>query len=200
MRAAKQQMMLKGNCVGLLGGSFNPPHGGHVHITDQAIQAFCLHKVWWLVTPGNPLKSKRPISIDIRVSECRKLVKKPKVYVSDLEVTLNTQFTAETLRKLFKCYPGVHFVWLMGADNLVNFHKWDQWTWIMENIPIGVMARPGEQVKAGLSKAASRYRKFRVKSASAAAIPFMKAPAWSLLGGPMRSVSSSEIRLRGRQK
>lgn len=190
-------MLFKGNTIGLLGGSFNPPHAGHVHITNQALQAFNLQMVLWLVSPGNPLKSKSPVSVQIRVAECRKIIRSPKVFVSDIENSLKTHLTAKTLQKIFECYPGVRFVWLMGADNLVDFHKWDRWTWIMENIPVGVMARPGEQVRAGLSKTAMKYKKFRVKAANAAALPFMNAPAWSLLGGPMRDVSSTEIRSHG---
>ena len=147
-----------------------------------------------------PLKSKSLLSLDTRINECRKIIQNPKVFVSDIESRLSTYFTVETLRKLYRLYPGVRFIWLMGADNLVNFHKWDEWTWIMENIPVGVMARPGEQVRAGLSQTAKRYQKFRVKASQAAAIPFMTAPAWSLLGGPMQDLSSSEIRSYGRRK
>ena len=194
MVSVQKQMMLEGTTVGLLGGSFNPPHVGHVHITDQAFRAFNLQKIWWLVSPGNPLKATSPESIDIRVNNCKKITRDSRVFVSDIEYRFKTNFTAETLRKLYKFYPRIRFVWLMGADNLVNFHKWDQWSWIMENIPVGVMARPGEQVKAGLSQTAFRYRRFRVKAASAAAMPMMKAPAWSILGGPMKNVSSSQIR------
>ena len=197
MEFGKKQKMLTGTSVGLLGGSFDPPHFGHVHITNQALQAFGLNKVWWLVSPGNPLKAKEPSSLLKRVNECKKIIQHPKVLVSDIENRLHTHFTAQTLRRLYILYPGVRFVWLMGADNLSNFHNWEEWTWIMENIPIGVMARPGEQIKAGLSQTASRYRRFRVKSYNASAIPFMKAPAWSLLGGPMKAVSSSKIRLDG---
>ena len=189
--------MLMGTTIGLLGGSFDPPHSGHVHITNQALQTLSLNKIWWLVSPGNPLKPKGPLSLIKRVNECKKIVQNPNVVVSDIEVRLNTYFTAHTLRKLFTLYPRARFVWLMGADNLTNFHNWEEWTWIMENIPLGIMARPGEQVKAGLSQTALRYRRFRVNSYNASAIPFMRAPAWSLLGGPMRDVSSTKIRSTG---
>mgnify|MGYP001965991848 CR=1 FL=1 len=197
MLAAKRHMITGCKTIGLLGGSFNPPHMGHVHITNQALKSFQLQKVCWLVSPGNPLKLKSAVSVDKRVNQCRNIVHNPYIEISDIENKLNTCFTAETLRKLFVIYPEVRFVWLMGADNLVNFHKWDQWTWIMENIPVGVMARPGEQVKAGLSKAAVRYRKFRVKASDAATIPFLTAPAWSLLGGPTKDMSSTKMRSKG---
>lgn len=193
----EKQTMLTGTTVGLLGGSFDPPHSGHVHITNQAFQAFGLHRIWWLVSPQNPLKDKKPSSLALRVNKCKNIVQHPKVFVSDIEGRLNTHVTAQTLRKLYLLYPGVRFVWLMGADNLSNFHNWEEWTWIMENIPIGIMARPGEQVKAGLSQTALRYRRFRVKSYNAAALPFMRAPAWSLLGGPVKDISSTKIRSEG---
>lgn len=189
--------MLKGVTVGLLGGSFDPPHSGHVHITNQALKAFGLNKIWWLVSPQNPLKENEPSSIVRRVNECKKIIQHPKVLVSDIESHLDTHVTAQTLRKLYILYPGVRFVWLMGADNLSNFHNWQEWTWIIENIPVGIMARPGDQVKAGLSRTALRYRRYRVKSYNALALPFMRAPAWSLLGGPMSNISSTEIRSNG---
>ena len=122
MRAVKKKIILPGTTVGLLGGSFNPPHIGHVHITEQALKAFRLQNIWWLVSPGNPLKENRPDSVDSRIYRCRKIMQNPKVFISDIERQLGTRFTAETLRKLFKLYPGVRFTWLMGADNLSNFH------------------------------------------------------------------------------
>ena len=197
MRAEKKQRMLKGITVGLLGGSFDPPHLGHVHITNQAFQAFGLNKIWWLVSPGNPLKAKQPSSLIKRVEECKKIIQQPKVLVSDIETRLNSDFTAKTIRKLYILYPGIRFVWLMGADNLSNFHNWKEWTWIMENIPIGIMARPDDKVKAAFSPAALRYRRFRVKSHNTLALPFMRPPAWSLLGGPTSNISSTKIRSSG---
>ena len=178
MIAARQHGSSKGVNIGLLGGSFDPPHLGHVHITHQALKGFGLHQVWWLVSPRNPLKSIDPVALETRLYECQKIIQNPRVIVSDIEGRLRTQSTAGTLRKLLILYPKIRFVWLMGADNLVNFHKWDQWTWIMESVPVGVMARPGEQVKAGLSRTALRYQKFRLKAADAGSLPFSKAPIW----------------------
>jgi len=193
----KKLTILSRTTIGLLGGSFDPPHKGHVHITNQALKAFGLNKIWWLVSPRNPLKSENPASIAKRIMECKKIINHPKVLVSDIETRLKTRFTADTLKKLYQLYPNIRFIWLMGADNLGNFHQWEDWTWIMENIPVGIMARPGEQVKAGLSLAATRYKKFRIHASTAASLPFRHAPAWSLLGGPMRAVSSTQIRSRG---
>ena len=117
--------------------------------------------------------------------------------MSDVEARLGTRYTAQTLGKLFEIYPGVNFVWLMGADNLADFHRWDRWDWIMENVPIGVMSRPGDQIAAGLSPAARRYGRFRLSSRRAAALPWRKPPCWSLLTGKMLDISSTEIRERG---
>ena len=97
MSAAKKQGMLAGTTIGLLGGSFDPPHTGHVHITNQALQAFGLNKVWWLVSPGNPLKAQRPVPLLKRIEECKKIIQHPKVSISDIETRLNTHCTAETL-------------------------------------------------------------------------------------------------------
>ena len=99
--------------------------------------------------------------------------------------------------KLQHIYPGVKFVWLMGADNLVNFHHWDEWNWIVKNVPIGVLARPGEQIKAGLSPAAVRYRHFRIPAEESFRLSNLTPPAWTLLIGPMRNISSTELREKG---
>ena len=188
---------IPGNVIGLLGGSFDPPHVGHVHITRQALQAFGLSKIWWLVSPGNPLKNSGPADFYKRYKACKSLTANPLVSITDLELRLGSTFTADTLFKLKAIYPGVKFVWLMGADNLVNFHRWDNWDWIMHNVPIGVMARPGEQIKAALSPAAIKYRKFRIPSHHSPKLSYYNGPAWSLLIGPMRDISSTEIRLQG---
>ena len=183
--------------VGLLGGSFDPPHEGHLHITDQAFKAFNLDKIWWLVSPGNPLKLSEPVSREKRIEACNKLINNSNVLVSDIEYQLNTRYTADTIKGLHRLYPKISFVWLMGADNLVVFHHWENWNWIMENIPLGFMARPGEQIKAGLSKTATRYRRYRLFQCKAGLLARLKPPAWSLIGGPMQSLSSSQIRSKG---
>ena len=183
--------------VGLLGGSFDPPHAGHVHITHQALQRFGLDRVWWLVSPGNPLKAKGPAPLDRRMAACREIMQHPKVEVTDIEARMETRFTADTLEKLLSVYPDVNFVWLMGADNLVGFHKWDRWEWIFENVPIGVTARPGEHFKAEASLAAQKYSKARLATNLAKKLPSQKPPVWCLLEGPTVNISSSEIRADG---
>ncbi len=183
-----------GMTIGLLGGSFDPPHAGHVHITRQALRRFGLDRVWWLVSPGNPLKDNAPASMARRVLASRAIMQHPKVEISDIEARLGTRYTADTVRALMRLYPRVRFTWLMGADNLASFHKWQHWQWIAQNIRIGVMARPGEQIKAGLSPMARQFARYRVPPASLAHAP---APAWALITGPMRDISSTDIRRRG---
>ncbi|WGI22668.1 nicotinate-nucleotide adenylyltransferase [Amylibacter sp. IMCC11727] len=187
----------QGQRIGLLGGSFDPPHAGHLHITKQALKRFQLDRVWWMVTPGNPLKKRGPAEIGRRVQACLDLVDDPRILVTDIETRLGTRYTAATLQALLPRYRGVRFVWLMGSDSLADFHRWKDWNWIMETVPIGVMARPGEQLAAGGSRAARRYAQHRVQARRAEALPFREAPAWCLLNGPMVDLSSTEIRARG---
>ena len=188
----------KGLRIGLLGGSFDPPHSGHMHISKWAIKEFSLDRIWWLVSPGNPLKKDAPADLDRRLSACNKLVNHPKVIVTDLERVFNTRYTAQTLTSLKSQYRGVRFVWLMGADNLAEFHKWDRWQDIMHMLPVGVMARPNQQLAANCSPAARIFRESRLSARSSTALPFKEAPSWSLLTGPMDDESSSKIRAKGK--
>ncbi|MEM7240401.1 MAG: nicotinate-nucleotide adenylyltransferase [Pseudomonadota bacterium] len=183
--------------IGLLGGSFDPPHAGHLHITAWALKRLALDQVWWLVSPGNPLKDRGPAGIEARLAACRTIVTHPRVRVSDVESQLKTRFTADTLAALADRLGGVRFVWLMGADNLASFHRWDRWSWIAENVPIGVLARPGEQLRAGLSPMARRYARFRLPEPRAAELGHGIAPQWVLLTGPMSAQSSTALRTEG---
>lgn len=186
-----------GQVIGLLGGSFDPAHQGHVHITREALKRFGLDRVWWLVTPGNPLKTHGPAPIQARLARARQVMQHPRVEVTDLETHTRTRFTAETLEALQALYPGVRFVWLMGADNLAGFHRWERWDWIMQNVPVGVIARPGERGAARLSPAAERFALARIPGRRARLLSRAGAPAWSLINVPMMDVSSSQIRARG---
>ena len=183
-----------GMCIGLLGGSFDPPHQGHVHITIEALKRFGLDEVWWLVSPGNPLKAHGPAPLAKRMAAARSVMQHPRVRVTDIEARLGTRFTAKTLEALFHHYPGVRFVWLMGADNLAGFHHWDRWDWIMENVPVGVLARPGQRISARMSPAASRYRRYRLRGREAARLCVAEAPAWCFVNVPMIDISSTRLR------
>jgi nicotinate-nucleotide adenylyltransferase len=187
----------QGQTIGLLGGSFDPPHGGHVHISKQALNRFGLDRVWWLVSPGNPLKPKGPADFARRMAACRRLVVHPRIQVSDIEARFGTTYTAQTLARLLPLYPGVRFVWLMGADNLAQFHHWDDWRGIVASVPIGVLARSGEVVRAGLSPAARAYGQYRQPAHQSAALVHHKPPCWAMVTGPTVDISSTQIRDRG---
>ncbi len=186
-----------GQAIGLLGGSFDPPHRGHVALTLAALKRFGLDRVWWLVSPGNPLKPRGPAPLDQRVAAARRLMRHPRVAVTGVEARLGSRFTADTVAALTRRYPGVRFVWLMGSDNMATFHHWERWRWIMENVPVAVLARPGGQLKAGLSPAATAYRRFRLPQSGARLLAACEPPCWVLLTGPMLPHSSSEIRRQG---
>ncbi len=183
--------------IGLLGGSFDPPHAGHAHITREALKRFRLDQVWWLVSPGNPLKAGAPAPLAERVAAARAVIDHPRVRISDFEARAGTRFTAETLAALMARNPGVRFVWLMGADNLAQLHRWQNWRWIMNNVPVGVLARPAGRISARTSAAANRYARYRLRGREAALLAQMEPPAWCFINLPMVELSSSEIRARG---
>ena len=186
-----------GRVVGLLGGSFDPPHPGHVHITKEALKRFGLDHAWWLVSPGNPLKAHGPAPLSDRLQAARAMMQHPRVVVTDAEARLGTRYTAQTLVALRGLYPSVRFVWLMGADNLAQFHLWQDWRWIMDHVPVGVMARPGDRIAARLSKAARIYHHAELPSSASHILGRAATPAWSFVNLPMSDQSSSAIRARG---
>lgn len=187
-----------GMTIGLLGGSFDPPHAGHAHITREALKRFGLDQVWWLVTPGNPLKPRGPAPLALRIAAAKRLMTHPKVRVTDLESRLGTRFTAETLTSLAARYRGVRFVWLMGADNLAGFHHWDRWRDIFQLVPIGILARPGQRISARMSPAASRFERARLRGREAACLGQASLPAWCFVNVPMVNISSTDLRASGR--
>jgi nicotinate-nucleotide adenylyltransferase len=184
--------------VGLLGGSFDPPHSGHALITRRALRRFGLDYVWWLVSPGNPLKEEGPASMERRLKACRALMHHPRVVFTDIEARLGTRYTADTLSAIKAHYPDVRFMWLMGADNLADFHRWENWRGIIESMPLGVLSRPGDQIAAGLSPTAQAYAFARRPVHEAHALIYQPPPAWCLLSGPMLEISSTDIRRDGR--
>ncbi|MEL6464337.1 MAG: nicotinate-nucleotide adenylyltransferase [Pseudomonadota bacterium] len=187
-----------GQIIGLLGGSFDPAHGGHVHITREAMKRFGLTHVWWLVSPGNPLKARGPAPLADRMVRARRLMQHPRVLVTDVEARLGTRYTAQTLAALMRRYAGVRFVWLMGADNLAQFHLWQDWTWIMENVPVGVLARPGDRISARMSPAARLYRPYKIGGRASHILGRADPPAWCFVNVAMTAESSTAIRAKGR--
>ncbi|MCM2561720.1 nicotinate-nucleotide adenylyltransferase [Lutimaribacter sp. EGI FJ00015] len=186
-----------GESVGLLGGSFDPAHEGHAHITREALRRFGLDQVWWVVSPGNPLKAKGPATLAHRMARARAVMDHPRVTVTDIETRIGTRYTAQTLRRLRRLYPGVRFVWLMGADNLAQLHRWQDWQQIMESVPVGVLARPGQRISARASKAARIYRHAKLPARAARALAAGQPPRWCFVNVPMIDMSSTRIRRTG---
>ena len=186
-----------GQVIGLLGGSFDPPHAGHLHISREALKRFGLDRVWWLVSPGNPLKPRGPAPLPERLRAARALVDHPRIDVTDFEARAGTRHTAQTLDALSQAAPGLRFVWLMGADNLAQFHRWQDWRRIMDTVPVGVLARPGQRISARLSPAARIYRGARLPAHASHLLGRVPAPAWCFLNVPMVDISSSALRAQG---
>jgi nicotinate-nucleotide adenylyltransferase len=181
--------------IGLFGGSFDPAHEGHVAVSLAALRALRLDQVWWLVSPHNPLKPDAP-SRDLarRIVAARAIVRDPRIKVTGIEAALGTTYTAETLRRLIPRLRGLKVVWLMGADNLENFHYWSGWQAIAASLPIAVFNRPGGGLKALASPAAGALSAARVSPAAASRLAGMRPPAWVFLPFPNTDMSSTELR------
>lgn len=187
-----------GQVIGLLGGSFDPPHAGHVHISREALRRFGLDRVWWLVSPGNPLKPRGPAPLSARLEAARALVDHPHIALTDFEARAGTRHTAQTLDALRQASPGLRLVWLMGADNLAQFHRWKDWHRIMERVPVGVLARPGQRISARLSPAARIYRHRQLSAHASRLLGRATPPVWCFVNVPMLDISSSALRAQGR--
>jgi nicotinate-nucleotide adenylyltransferase len=188
-----------GQAIGLLGGSFNPPHVAHRMISEAALKRLGLDKVWWVVSPGNPLKRRiGTMPMGDRMALCREVAKNPHIVVTDFEKDLQAPYTASTLAFLKARSPLVRFVWIMGADNLASFDRWQRWREIFTMVPIVVVDRPGWRMKALASKAARAFAAARVPEADAAGLALRPAPAWTFLSGPLSHLSSTALRNRAR--
>lgn len=184
--------------VGLLGGSFNPAHDGHVYISQCALKLLRLDQIIWLVTPQNPLKSTVGMApFDERFERARNFVDDPRIIISDYEVQAGTQYTVDALERLQKENTGTRFVWLMGADNLLEAHLWQRWTSIFNTVPIAVFARPTYSLRALASKAAHRFAGARVAARQAGRLADMKPPAWVYLNIRLHDASATRIRAEG---
>ena len=184
-----------GQRIGLLGGSFDPAHDGHAHITETALRRFGLDRIWWLVSPGNPLKPHGPAPLAQRIEMARRVMGHPSVEITDLEARLQTRLTADTIAALQARYRGVRFVWLMGSDNLAQFDQWNRWREIATRVPIGVLARPGTHQSARTARATRILGPAaRLPESRAQLLPFCRPPAWVLINMPMSQQSSTAIR------
>lgn len=182
--------------IGLFGGSFNPAHEGHLLVAETALRRLRLDRIWWLVTPGNPLKDVSGLpSQEERMAACRALIgHEPRIIVTGIEADIGTRYTQETIAYLKARCRDVNFVWLMGADSLASFHRWQKWRKIAEAVPFAVIDRPGSTLRAVSSPAARRFAHYRLDESDAQQLAAMPAPAWVFLHGKRSDASSTRLR------
>ena len=182
--------------IGLLGGSFNPAHRGHRRITLAAIDALALDEAWWLVSPGNPLKPAKGMApLPARLASAKAMARRARIRATDIEARLGTRYTLDTIRALQRRYPKRRFIWLMGADNLAQFHRWRDWRRIARSMPIAVIARPGYDDGVFAAPAMAWLRRFRRPASSAEAWTTWRLPALVLLRFRPDSTSATRIRV-----
>lgn len=187
--------------IGLFGGSFNPIHAGHVLVMEETLRRLELDALWVLVTPGNPLKSHEDLQpLSERVEAARAAIANPRIRVTGFEAQKNFRYTWQTTRFLAQTMPDRHFVWIMGADSLAGFHRWERWQDIAATLPIAVYARPGSSRRALASRAAITLAHAQIDQEDAPILAGLAAPAWVYLHGRQSSLSSSAIRAAGKHK
>lgn len=187
--------VFSGARIGVMGGTFNPPHAGHVEISRTAMRRLKLDQLWWVVTPGNPLKENGGLPATAeRVAACRALIHDPRVVVTSFEEELGAPYTAGTLAFLKTHFPSAHFIWVMGADNLAGFHRWQRWREIATAMPIAIIDRPSWRLKALASPAAQALERARIPENRAGELTRRKAPAWVFLTSRLSPLSSTMLR------
>ncbi len=182
-----------GLSIGLIGGSFDPPHAGHVHVIRTAQTRIGLDWVWAIPARGNPLK-KTQTPFAKRMDLAREMFTGPRARVTPLEHDLGLTYTVDVIAALQRRAPGARFVWIMGADSLQSFHRWRNWRQIADMVPIAVISRPGAFPSAGLSRLAKTYSASRIPQGEAGALAYLKPPAWTLIKAPHAPQSSTAIR------
>ena len=203
-RPARSERLLPpsapGMRIGLFGGTFDPPHLAHLAASLLALKRLRLDRVWWLVTPGNPLKNTRGLApLNSRIAAARALTHHPRIDVTGIEAVINTRYTYDTISWLIARCPRVRFVWIMGADNLRSFHRWQNWRGISKLVPIVVVDRLGPSLYAAASPAGQALGRARIPEHNAATLPDRHAPAWTFLHGLKSPLSSTALRaIRGR--
>ncbi len=188
-----------GQRIGLLGGSFNPAHDGHVELSELALEKLGLDVVWWLVSPQNPLKAVSGMApLALRMASAVERSRGLPIVVTDIETDLGTRYTADTLTALCGRYPDAKFVWLMGADNLVQIHRWRDWSRIFHTVPVAVFARPTYSLRAEQARAARRFARYRLPAFKGRRLAGQRPPAWVLFKRPHNPQSATRLR-RGNQ-
>ena len=180
--------------IGLFGGSFDPPHGGHLHVAETALKRLNLDQIWWFPTPGNPLKED-PSDYEARLGAVRILTQNNRAFeVSNIEKQAHLRYTIDLVRLLRKHCPHAKLTWIMGGDSLTNFHRWKDWKSLAHQVPIAVIARPGSERSALVSPFAKAFQQSRLSHRAARMLPGHETPAWIYLPAPLNPVSSTAIR------
>jgi nicotinate-nucleotide adenylyltransferase len=186
--------------IGLLGGSFNPAHDGHRLISLEALKRLGLDEVWWLVSPQNPLKPVAGMApLESRLARARALACQRRIRVTGIEELLASHYTADTLRALTRRFPRVRFVWLMGADNLVQLTKWKDWREIFHVVAVAVFDRPSYSLRAAAARAARRFARYRLDENRARGLAGRAPPAWVFIHSRLNALSATQLRARRRQ-
>ena len=180
--------------IGLLGGSFDPPHKGHLFISLEAKKILKLDEVWWLVTPKNPLKISEPASYEERVDNCKNITRNFPIQIQEIEKKIHSDYSYKTINYILKHYNSIKFFWLMGADNLINFHKWEKWQKIFNNMSIVIFRRHGYNTKALKSIASQKFKSSRIINSNINLDNFTVTPSWLVIENKEIKISSSEIR------
>lgn len=188
-------LAMAGQTVGLLGGSFDPPHSGHVALSTHALARLSLTQVWWVVSPQNPLKRKPHCCFEQRVMAAQDCTRAhPRINVTALELSLPSYASYNTMRKVHSLWPHTRFVWLIGADVWAEFHLWQNWRAMMQFVPIAVFARPHACLSALHAPAARVFARARVPAMGAHRLGYIKPPAWIFVSIPMCALSSRMLR------
>ena len=180
--------------IGLLGGSFDPPHKGHLFISLEAKKLLKLDEVWWIVTPQNPLKILKPATFQERVNNCRNITRNYPIQIKEIEKKIGSDYSYKTINYILRHYKNIKFFWLMGADNLISFHKWQKWQKIFDNMSIVIFKRHGYNTKALKSIASNKYVHKRISKSKINLEDFDILPSWTIIENKEIKISSTEIR------